>query len=240
LRRWYGTRAGQCLLHGLDETLEALVGSLFGYHALQMGVIDPSLDFSRHSRIPHWVRQDIVSPARVMADAHQLPWDAESLDLVTLLHVLEFSERPHEVLREVERTLIPEGHVVIVGFNPWSLMGLWQGAQFWREGVPWCGHFYSALRINDWLALLGFDTLRTLHYGFRAPINRLTRHCLESRWERWGRRWWPYFGSVHVILARKRVATLTPIRPRWSKRSALAPGRLTEPTTRNMNRERTG
>ncbi len=40
-----------------------------------------------------------------------------------LPHVLEFAAEPHRILREVERVLVPEGQVVIAGFNPLSLWG---------------------------------------------------------------------------------------------------------------------
>ena len=38
-----------------------------------------------------------------------LPFESQSIDLVVLPHVLEFSDNPHQVLREVERILRPEG-----------------------------------------------------------------------------------------------------------------------------------
>ncbi len=50
----------------------------------------------------------------------------DSIDLVFLPHTLEFSADPHQVLRETERVLIPEGRVIILGFNPLSSLGLWR------------------------------------------------------------------------------------------------------------------
>jgi hypothetical protein len=41
---------------------------------------------------------------------------------------LELARDPHHALREVERVLVPEGRVVISGFNPASLWGLRQSA----------------------------------------------------------------------------------------------------------------
>ena len=45
--------------------------------------------------------------------------------------------------------------------------------------------------------------------------------------ERSGGRWWPIFGAAYVLVARKRVSTLTPIRPRWRAGTRLVPGRIT-------------
>ena len=50
-------------------------------------------------------------------DPRQLPFAANSIDLVVMPHVLEFYDDPHQILREVERILIPEGQIVLTGFN---------------------------------------------------------------------------------------------------------------------------
>ena len=48
----------------------------------------------------------------------QLPLASQSMDLVVMPHVLEFSKDPHQILREAERVLMPEGQIIIAGFNP--------------------------------------------------------------------------------------------------------------------------
>ena len=82
------------------------------------------------------------------SDLRQLPFASASLDLVVLPHVLEFLPDPHQMLREVERVLIPEGQVVIAGFNPLSLWGLRRYRPAQREGLfPWNGNYLSVLRL---------------------------------------------------------------------------------------------
>ncbi|MCQ4062135.1 class I SAM-dependent methyltransferase, partial [Klebsiella pneumoniae] len=66
---------------------------------------------------------EVVTPD-CFAEFEELPFESQSLDMIVLPHVLEFSEDPHQLLREVERVLMPEGRVVITGFNPMSLWGL--------------------------------------------------------------------------------------------------------------------
>jgi hypothetical protein len=85
---------------------------------------------------------------------------------VVLPHALELARDPHQTLREVERVLVPEGRVVIVGFNPASLWGLRQRAGRVRAGwagrnqplyLPRAGEFIGYWRLRDWLRLLGFE-----------------------------------------------------------------------------------
>ena len=83
--------------------------------------------------MPHrWRAVDSLasSPTAVSlgCDFDALPFDSQSLDLVVLPHALELARDPHLTLREVERVLMPEGRVVIIGFNPASLWGMRQQA----------------------------------------------------------------------------------------------------------------
>ena len=66
----------------------------------------------------------------------RLPFPNQSLDLVVLPHTLELTRDPHQALAEVERVLMPEGRVVILGFNPTSRGACASGwavcAKVWR------------------------------------------------------------------------------------------------------------
>jgi hypothetical protein len=133
------------------------------------------------------------------------------------------------VLREAERVLIAEGRAIVVGFNPYSLWGLWRLFGRWRGDIPWCGHFLSYPRLNDWLTLMGFGIERMDVMEFRPP----TRSGRMDGMERLGRRVWPMLAGVYVVRAVKRVSRITPVRQRWSRLRALAPGAI-EPTAREI------
>ena len=163
----------------------------------------------------------------VIAEPQHLPVASDSVDAVILPHTLDFAPNPHQVLREVERALIPEGRVVIIGFNPFSLWGLWRQFGRWRGAVPWCANFVSYPRLNDWLTLMGLDIERTDVMEFRPPTR--TRR-LESV-ERVGRRVWPMLAGIYAVRAVKRVSRVTPLQPRWARLRVLPP-RQVEPTVR--------
>ncbi|OOG28706.1 methyltransferase type 11 [Thioalkalivibrio denitrificans] len=224
LRDWYASPPGEAIADDVVRYLNSMVPQLFGYHALRIGDLGPERDTLEGSRIIHRVRLDLVPPADVLAQPRALPVAADTLDLVVLTHVLEFCADPHAVLREVDRTLVPEGHVIVIGFNPISFMGLRRLAAMGRGTAPWHGRYYTHWRVKDWLKLLGYDVLDCVPSGFRPPL----RHAGVLRrlrfMETLGARFWPILGSVYVILARKRVVTLTPVRPRWRPRRRIAAG----------------
>lgn len=234
LRRWYGRFPGRTLDAREREELEAVLSTLFGYHALQVGCLCAQ-DLLSSSRISHRLvmdpDKDDQLPLGLFAYPDSLPVRSDSLDLVLLPHTLEFERMPHRILREVDRVLIPEGHVVILGFNPWSLWGLFSYMLRWRkQAPPWCARFVSQTRIKDWLALLGFDVIEFKAFFFRPPLAHEGLMRRLQWMERLGAKAWPGFGNVYLLVAKKRITTLTPIKPRWRPRRSLI-GKLAEPTT---------
>src|SRR5205823_3662158 len=98
-----------------------------------------------------------ISPLSVRFDKLSIAND--SVDVVYLAHCLERIANPHEVLREVFRILLPEGHVIITGINPWSFWGFTRFLLRYIYPLPWDGHFISVMRLSDWLTLLGFEII---------------------------------------------------------------------------------
>lgn len=241
LRQWYTTPLGQALNTCEHRLLDESLYNLFGYHLLQVGA-PQGTDLTAASRISHrMVLVDNVAALPTLNGSEgcvglpeALPVATDSIDLLLLPHVLAFADEPHQVLREAERVLIPEGHVAVLGFNPWSLWGLGRLALGWRRRTPWCGRFLSPWRVKDWLSLLGFDTVLLRHVYYRPPVHHPSLLQRLLFLERWGQRWWPILGGGYLLVAKKRVATLTPIRPRWRPRRALVPAGLAGPTVRKQ------
>lgn len=240
LAAWYDHEPGMVLAAAEQQQIGQVLTNLFGYHLLQVGNTIPA-DLLADSRIRHrmvmvpadGVIRAVVSETGLFAgELEQIPIGNDLLDVVLCPHLLEYAKSPHEVLREVERILIPEGHVVIVGFNPWSLWGIMRLLTGWRHRVPWCGRFYSSTRIRDWLALLGFETVYTRSFFFRPPLSHAGLLQRLDFLERIGSRWWPRLGGIYIVVAKKRVTTLTPIKPRWRPRRSLLQGKLPEATAR--------
>jgi SAM-dependent methyltransferase len=130
---------------------------------------------------------------------------------------LEFSSNPHEVLREVDRVVRPEGRILIVGFNPWSLYGL---RRSWSsEGAPWNGHFVSLVRMKDWLQLLSFEPAAGRLACYIPPFANEKWQSRMGFMDTTGDRWWGVAGGVYMLEAVKRVQGMRLIAPKWSDRA---------------------
>ncbi|WP_346014599.1 class I SAM-dependent methyltransferase [Thiocystis violacea] len=224
-----------------SASIQRLLANTFGYYLVQVGVSDGFDAALASSRIRHRIRLPVASfpecasPAcasgSIVGLPAQLPIASDSVDAVLLPHTLDFSPEPRAVLDEVERVLIPEGRVIVVGFNALSAWGVRR--LLWRSKgrLPWCGRFYLAWRVEEWLGERGFDIEVREFLMFCPPFGAMVgRRCAAL--DTLGRRLWPFFGSIYVIRAVKRVATLTPVKPLRAKPSALLAGRAVRPTTR--------
>ncbi len=235
---WLRTAPGHYLLAWEQERLDHAVTDAFGFHALQLGL--PELDGLRANRMPHrWVASDSMhlpddfsaelpplddsllttqsahEPIALHCEFDALPFPDNSVDLVVLPHSLELARDPHHTLREVERVLVPEGRVVIAGFNPASLWGLRQRAGRIKHGLgvgrhgglylPRAGEFIGYWRLRDWLRLLGFE-VEAGRFGCWRPPFESQKWLDRFAWmDRVGDRWWPVLGSVYFVVAVKRV-----------------------------------
>lgn len=237
MRRWYELPLGQRLLASEQRCLEDILPNLFGYHLLQVGAMAGGiLSASRvlHRAVMAVGEEPDSAQAALRGDPGRLPISGDSIDALVLYHTLDFASDPHQVLREAERVLVAEGSLVIVGFNPWSLWGLWHGLMRRRGGgVPWCGRFVGLPRLRDWLSLLGFEVLSSGQLFQRPPLQRPA--LLERLAFMEGSRLLP--GGVYVLVARKKVITMTPVKPRWRPRRSLVSG-LADTASRNAARVR--
>ncbi len=199
--------------------LDRAVADVFGFHALQLGF--SALDGLQANRMPHrWLASDVhpepwpLGRDVILTNYEALPFPSASLDLLVLPHTLELSYDPHATLREVERVLVPEGRVVICGFNPNSLWGL---SKTCRRGFQEVGHFIGQGRLRDWLKLLSFEVEST-SFGCYRPAVKTERWLQRWAWmDEAGVRWWPIFGSVYGMVAIKRVPSMRLMSPAWKK-----------------------
>jgi SAM-dependent methyltransferase len=214
LAEWFATPLGRYLLGREQAYFDRTVADIFGFHAVQIGL--PTCPFLAQSRIPSRWSVDLEPPAQVLADPNWLPFPENSLDLIVLPHALEFTQEPHQLLREVYRAVRPDGQLVLAGFNPFSLFGAKR--YFGRaETPPWNGSFIALYRLKDWLALLGFEVTGGSLDCYVPPFAQemWLRRC--GFFEQAGDRWWPIAGGVYFLRATKRVLGMRVITPAWER-----------------------
>ncbi len=235
---WLATPLGSHLAAEEMAWYDRVSTDIFGYKAVQLEL--PLIDCLRMNRMP-WRSTAGLSPAvGVRCAPDQLPFGEQSIDLMALPHVIDFAEDPHTVLREAARVLVPEGRLLITGFNPWSLWGLRRYKPGEKgAGAPWQGNAVSLPRLKDWLALLGLETMRGEYLCYSLPVQREGWLARTQFLEQAGDRWWPAAGGVYCLDVVKRVKGMRIIEPQWCRVTSpkARPAAVAEKTPINKEME---
>jgi SAM-dependent methyltransferase len=210
---WFTTPLGSALLGVESQAVAAALEQVFGFQCLQVGRWGPPGLFLGHARTQRsaLIAAEVDGGGNVRSRAAELAVQADSVDAVLLPHTLECEPEPHEVLREVGRILVGEGHLVVLGFEP---LGPWAMRQRLARHafVPGVRRTLAERRLRDWLQLLGFEVLEVRRYLFAPPLARLQSGSTEALFTTLGRRLWPRLSGAYLLKARKRVYCVRPIR----------------------------
>ncbi len=232
LHTWFRTPLGRRLQHLEIKFLRRTLKVPYSFTLIQLG----RLGWEKHYLDSGYLRRfriiDEISPPKsalptIIAHPNSLPLMTESVDVLILPHTLEFSPDQHQLLREAERVLKPEGQLLILGFQPWSFYRLYRWLPDGRRSAPWRCRAISHQRLLDWLSLLNFTG------ELRAWFDFHTIHYASTN------NWWrgycsPFWSVAYAVLAIKRTYTIIPIKPLLQSSPRWTPG-LVEPTIQRNN-----
>lgn len=220
---WFASPLGKVLLEEEQLLIDEQLRNLFGYHLLQLSVVD-NVELLQSSRISHRFAlypQVTANPCvSALTDFNHLPLPANSIDVAVLHHVLDYSQSPHHVLRETAGVLMSRGYLIVVGFNPWSLFGIGRWfARFLSSSPQWRHQSIRLGRMLDWLAVLDLEPVVVQRGFYRPPLQQAIEY---SQWlERWSKRWHLPWGGIYLLVARKDHLAMTPLKPEWQGYSSL-------------------
>lgn len=216
LRTWYQTSLGNAVLDTVADKFDDILPGIFGYQGVQVGQIAPGRELLSNAGLHRRLVIDSFaneSGSHISAAVEHLPISSDCVNLVFYPHALEFCESPHGALREADRILTNDGHLIVMGFNPYSTFGL---RRILGRTTPWNGKTYSRARVQDWLSVLGFRIVSTETVFLRLPWNRPGLLRKTRSFEK-TQRFLGFAGGVYLIHARKQTLPMTLARQQWLK-----------------------
>lgn len=225
---WLYSPLGARVLREEALLARSALDDVFGFELLQVGTWGASQELLSAARTPHTT---VVAPqsgagVTLCAALDLLPFAADAIDAILLPHTLEWVEDPYAVLREAERVLCAEGCLMICGFNPLSGWGVRQlCARYLRRPAfpPQMRRMISEGRLRDWVALLGFEVDSVRGYLGYLPLSGAASAKAHPA----------FLSGAYWLKARKRVPTLTQVRPRRRVISRVLVS-ATEPTSKML------
>jgi SAM-dependent methyltransferase len=207
LESWYSSGNGQYLLQHVRQSLESSLDTAFGYHILQLGV-SREQSLLECSSINHrmYAAQHVGGAVGLVAHSEELPLESDSIDILIAHHTLEFDSNPHQALREMQRVLAPQGHMVIIGFNPYSAFGTAAALKGLSRRSAWHQHHpVGRHRLTDWLHLLGCEVQACSYLYAVPPLGGGKLREYMIRCDRWLNTHNVPIGGLYVLHAIKQV-----------------------------------
>ncbi len=213
---WQNIEQGLWWHQALRDWLQEQDPIVFGQYLFTFSGLDvPWVD----ARIKAQYKVHPGQNADVQAELTALPIAKESVDWAALPFVLEYSADPHQILREVDRTLRTDGCMLIAMSNPYALHSLGRLWPAWRKKNPWRSRLFTPARVLDWLSLLNYQVIHEGYFGYGVPWpSRSGKTPGNSSFIRQ----FPHFAAGYAVIVRKREWPLTLVRQvqRQSRRSA--------------------
>ncbi|WP_088329124.1 methyltransferase domain-containing protein [Lacimicrobium sp. SS2-24] len=233
---WEAIPCGQATRQLIEQTLAPGSRHWFGYHLVKLGALSAALQLP-DCPIQHQVGITLkqAQDSLVMANSRSLPLLKRSIDALILSFELDFAQDPHQILREANRVMMPDGHLVIIGYNPFSLAGLAKYLPWRRDSLLHDARCFSTVRIKDWLHLLGFEIIEEHGLVHSELLFERSLHP-QSKWQRWASRYCQWMGSVYIVVAKKREIPLSPLKMKWKPKAAFNPAGAGLPTSRVSSR----
>lgn len=242
IHTWYQQPLGSKIIQLERQQLMQLPKTLFGNSILQFGAypyfncLDLKNNASYLTVAPNCPAQTSLS--HTQATYTELPFPPNSFDTIIMPHILEFASKPKTIMTETWQTLAPEGHLIIIGFNPWSFNNLWHFFDKTKINLPAWATFYSASKIYQWLRNDYYEIAHHCHFHY-LPLSTAEHHGMKwMSFEKLANGLLLNCGSLYLLVLKKSLIPLTPLRTRWHWRELFShKEQLTGTAAGNVHRQ---
>lgn len=232
LRAFYASPLGQAAQRIVARAVARVLGPVAGLRVLGLGYVTPYLGGPRESAervlafmpaeqgVVNWPASGLSTTA--LADPTMMPLPDAAVDRMILVHALEASDSPAELLQEAWRLLTPGGRILIVVPNR---RGVWAR----RDGTPFGqGQPYSRSQLGRLMRDTLFSPEDWAEILYLPPLHGWLNVGMAGAWERVGTRLSLPFAGLHVVDATKQLHRPLLVRQfrrsaRFAPRGALMP-----------------
>lgn len=237
LQRFYASPLGEAAQRAAARRLAALWPHAKGMDLLGVGYPAPYLaalkDDARRVVATMPAEQGAEPwPAGALAltalsEETRLPFMDAIFDRVLIVHGLEEAAAPHALLREVWRVMAPEGRLVVIAANRWSLWAQSDATPF-GYGRP-----FSRTQLATLLGDAMFEPVVSARALYAPPWSWPPAVRAADAFERVGELIWPAQGGLLLMEAVKRLYATT-ARSQGRVLLAKAPDRSRESSRRSL------
>ena len=144
LIRWYKKPINSTIKRTINDQIPILKKHIVGNNVLFIGLSDFSKKFTSPKNMS-FISIDEITSSDHITESKRLPFEDASHDVIIILHALDYTDNPYELVREIDRIATDDAKVTIIGFNQFSLWGLLKPIMR-KENPPWMLNFHSLFK----------------------------------------------------------------------------------------------
>jgi SAM-dependent methyltransferase len=206
---WYQTPRGKLLKELEADYIQKSITVSCQQTILQVGGLGWENEFIDCTLYKNYTILDVKGlgcneARKIQAKAYSLPLQSDSMDMIVIPHLLEFDTHRFQTMREIERVLKPEGLLLMLNFNPWSIWVRYQYLWDKRMADSWGGHFISRSRVLDWLKLLNFEVTVSSEFNLDSVSSKHGKFIAQGH---------SFFSTAYAVKAIKRRYNIIPLTP---------------------------
>jgi SAM-dependent methyltransferase len=212
LREFYTSRLGASARRMIAHRIRERYGSLDGATVMGLGFASPYLDLPQENGrtlqfmmaqrgVMHWPAGN--PNAAALIDEGDLPLLESTVDFALVVHGLELTDHPLDMLSELWRVLAPQGRLLIVVPNR---RGMWARSDRTPFGY---GQPYSRSQLQQILKASRFSPTYWSQALFMPPFERSLVLSSAPAWERFGLWTSAPFSGVIIAEAVKQVYAIS-------------------------------
>lgn len=220
LLKWYRKPANFPIKKLFNDQVSRIKEHAVGNNVLYVGLSDFKQKFKSAKHLSYIAIDEINSPGDVDPEK-KFPFEDNSHDVIIIIHALDYTDNPHQIVREIDRIATDDAKVVLVGFNKSSIWGLVKPLMN-NMNIPWSLNFHSLYGVKEWFKLLGYESVYK-ETGRIFPFISKNFSKLSGKIKIFQKLYSHNFGGIYFCVFSKNIIPLTAIKLKFKNKYLVAP-----------------
>lgn len=219
LIKWYRKPINQPIKKLLNDSIPTLKKHISGNNTLFVGLSEFKKKFESPKYLS-FIAIDQISSSDYLTESKRLPFEDNSHDVIIIIHALDYTDNPYELVREIDRIATDDAKVILVGFNKFSLWGLIKPLMN-KTMMPWILNFHSLYSVREWFKILGYEASYKDTSGFLPMISKNISKYLEKV-SIIQKIFASNFGGLYFLIFDKKMIPLTPVKLKFKNKYMIS------------------
>ena len=220
LSKWYRRSVSPVFKKEVFNNFSNIKKLVHGKHALFLGLTEYKKKFESAHYLS-FLDIDGNTLYEHESESKKLPFEDNSHDVIIILHGLDSTNNPYNLIREIDRIATDDAKIALIGFNNFSLWGLMKPLMK-KSSSPWSSDFHSVFSVKEWFKILSYDVI----YKDTSNVMPISNQVFQKYLNKIGflqKFLLPNLGGIYYYVFNKKILPLTPVKVSFKQKYVVSP-----------------